>query len=86
VSIEEVKATIRGGIEAIDEAETVIASVRDKLRSTRSSAAATTHGSTHETIQRGLRTLAQADYEAELTLRRLNASTAAAGGYLGLVG
>lgn len=86
MSIEEVKATIRNGIEAIDEAETVIASARDKLRSTRSSAASTTRGSTHETVQRGLRILAQADHEAELTLRRLHASTTAAGKYLGLMG
>jgi hypothetical protein len=86
VNVEQVKATIRQGIEACDEAESVIGSVRDRLRSARTLTTTTTYDSRHSAVERGLASLRAADHEAELVLRRLYASTTAARGYLGSIG
>ena len=86
VSIADVKAVIREGIEACDEAKKVMVTIRDGLASTQALANATTHGSSHPTVTRGLSALDEADHEAELVLRRIRASVDAANGYLGTLG
>lgn len=86
MSVEQVKATIAAGTAAIDEALQITALVRDSTGSARSAAAATAQGSVHDAVQRGLRLLVEADHEADLTIRRLRASTSAADRYLGLIG
>jgi hypothetical protein len=86
VSIADVKATIGEGIEACDEVTTTIATIRDTLNSTQALAVATTHDSSHPAVTRGLSSLREANHETELVLRRVHASTEAAGRYLGTLG
>jgi hypothetical protein len=86
VNVEEVKATIRQGIEACEEAETVIASVRERLSSAQRLATTTTYDSRHHAVERGLGSLHEANHEIELVVRRLHASVAAARSYIGSIG
>jgi hypothetical protein len=86
VSVNEVKNTIFEGIESFDEAESTIVATRDRVNSAHTSAAATTRDSSHPDVQRGLSALKSADHEAELLLRRIHASTAAAKRFIASIG
>lgn len=69
-----------------DEAKKVIVSIRDNLNSTRALATTTTDKSSHPAVTRGLSMMDEADHEAELVIRRIQASITAAERYLGTIG
>jgi hypothetical protein len=71
MSIDEVKATIRAGEQALDEARTTMERVGAELAEATGLALAVLTGTEHELAGKARSTLAEAQREIELTLRRL---------------
>ncbi|WP_326561168.1 hypothetical protein [Micromonospora sp. NBC_01796] len=86
MNVEDVKAVIRDGREAIGRAQEMIEQIASDAAETESAARATSHDSEHSEVVKGLNSLGQAIYETELTIRRLDEANDGASQYLAALG
>lgn len=82
MSVDEVKATIRQGVEASDQAKQLLESVRDRVCQAQALAQTTTHNSQHEAVVRGMGLIAEAVREITLTQRRIAGGASAVERYV----
>ena len=86
MSIEDVKATIRQGTQALDEAKGTIEKAGTSLTDATGLALATLHDSSHEHASEARHLLAEAGREIDLTLRRIGVAKEHARKYLANLG
>ncbi|ROT31900.1 hypothetical protein EF879_09615 [Micromonospora sp. HM5-17] len=85
-SIEELKATVRDGTQAVESGLQILEGAAAEVAETSALAAQTLHNSQHPEIVKALASLAAAEREAKLTLRRFAAAKERADTYLARLG